>query len=404
MKRHMGLRMVVCKKCNKNIKFYQKKHTPIEGKTIVYCEKCNTEYISQKNLELRIKKRQEKELEERIKRENGYKRVEEINKILVKYYNACNVEKKVGIGKAYENFEIKEYFENNNLGIAKAYIEELHKELHIGNNTGSSLELNTLLTNKKIYMGIIELIDDLDKILKIILKRNIETNYIELLKLLYDLYQETLNLETEATINAEFVRIKNKLKNKLTEANVLKEFINTPIDIIIDPQGAELLLRKFGIESVSEDLEKILEELKEEIELERFEKNLSGENKYIKMREYSELNGFEFEEYLKELFDKLGYVAVGTKLSGDQGADVIVMKDSIKSVVQAKKYGGKVTNKAVQEVVAAKAYYNCERAMVVTTGEFTKSAIELALSNNVELWDRIVLEKKNRRGKFNKKE
>jgi len=290
------------------------------------------------------------------------------------------------------------------LGIAKAYIEELHKELHIGNNTGSSLELNTLLTNKKIYMGIIELIDDLDKILKIILKRNIETNYIELLKLLYDLYQETLNLETEATINAEFVRIKNKLKNKLTEANVLKEFINTPIDIIIDPQGAELLLRKFGIESVSEDLEKILEELKEEIELERFEKNLSGENKYIKMREYSELNGFEFEEYLKELFDKLGYVAVGTKLSGDQGADVIVMKDSIKSVVQAKKYGGKVTNKAVQEVVAAKAYYNCERAMVVTTGEFTKSAIELALSNNVELWDRIVLEKKNRRGKFNKKE
>jgi HJR/Mrr/RecB family endonuclease len=59
-----------------------------------------------------------------------------------------------------------------------------------------------------------------------------------------------------------------------------------------------------------------------------------------------------------------------------------------KTVVQAKKYSGSVTNKAIQEIVASKKHYGAEKAMVVTTGMFTKSAIELAKSNKVELWDK----------------
>ena len=69
------------------------------------------------------------------------------------------------------------------------------------------------------------------------------------------------------------------------------------------------------------------------------------------------------------------------------------MKDSEKTVVQAKKYVGSVSNKAIQEVVAAKNHYKCEYSMVVTTGHFTKSAIQLALSNDVELWDDTKLNK-----------
>jgi len=75
------------------------------------------------------------------------------------------------------------------------------------------------------------------------------------------------------------------------------------------------------------------------------------------------------------------------KVTGDQGADLILSKDGEKIVVQAKKYAGKVSNKAVQEIAAAKKYYNADRAMVVTNSAFTKSAIELAFSNDVELWD-----------------
>ena len=80
-------------------------------------------------------------------------------------------------------------------------------------------------------------------------------------------------------------------------------------------------------------------------------------------------------------------------LTGDQGADLLLSKSVQKVVVQAKKYSNKVTNKAIQEVFAAKAYYNAEKAIVVTSSSFTDSAIQLALSNDVELLDNARLSK-----------
>lgn len=106
------------------------------------------------------------------------------------------------------------------------------------------------------------------------------------------------------------------------------------------------------------------------------------------------MTGLEFENFLCMLFSENGYKAEVTKASGDQGADLIVEKFGEKTVVQAKRYSGDVSNSAIQEVVAAKAYYNCSRAMVITNSFFTKSAVALAQANNVELCDRQCLEAK----------
>lgn len=99
---------------------------------------------------------------------------------------------------------------------------------------------------------------------------------------------------------------------------------------------------------------------------------------------------FRLEELVEEAFIKLGYEGSATKKTGDQGADVVVTNPKIneKIVVQIKQYNSKVSNKAVQEVLAAKAYYNADRSIVMTTDYFTKSAIELANQTNVELFDR----------------
>ncbi len=101
----------------------------------------------------------------------------------------------------------------------------------------------------------------------------------------------------------------------------------------------------------------------------------------------------EFEKFLKNLFEKMGYAVEETKLSGDQGADLVINKFSEKLVFQAKRYGcEKVSNSAIQEVVAAIRYYNANKGTVVTTSTFTKSAIELARSNGVDLIDRTKLD------------
>ncbi|MBC8414435.1 restriction endonuclease, partial [bacterium] len=52
-----------------------------------------------------------------------------------------------------------------------------------------------------------------------------------------------------------------------------------------------------------------------------------------------------------------------------------------------------VSNKAIQEVVAAKKHYNCQKTLVIATSSFTNSAIVLAKSNDVELWDRETLKR-----------
>ena len=90
----------------------------------------------------------------------------------------------------------------------------------------------------------------------------------------------------------------------------------------------------------------------------------------------------------------MGYKVKTTPRTNDYGADLILTKDGDKIVVQAKRWNDPVGNSAVQEVVAAKAYYKANRAMVVTNSYFTSNARSLAHVNNVELWDRSNLVKK----------
>lgn len=102
-----------------------------------------------------------------------------------------------------------------------------------------------------------------------------------------------------------------------------------------------------------------------------------------------QMDGFQFETYLKALFQQLGYKAQVTPKSGDFGADLI-MKGQQKIVIQAKRYGSKnrVSLSAVQEVYGAQAYYKADEAWVITNSSFTKSARALAEACNVQLFDR----------------
>ena len=106
------------------------------------------------------------------------------------------------------------------------------------------------------------------------------------------------------------------------------------------------------------------------------------------------MNGAEFENLICRLFQKMGFIAQVTKHSGDQGIDVIAEKGSMKIGIQAKCYSSTVGNSAIQEAVAGRAFYGCNRVMVITNSTFTKAAEELASANNVVLWGRDMLKEK----------
>ncbi len=106
------------------------------------------------------------------------------------------------------------------------------------------------------------------------------------------------------------------------------------------------------------------------------------------INDIDKMDGKTFEKYLEVLFRKLGYRVERTRYIGDYGADLVTAKNGVKTIIQAKRYKSKVGVKAIQEAVAAKGYYECQEAMVVTNSVYTRQAIELARANGVKLWDR----------------
>lgn len=98
--------------------------------------------------------------------------------------------------------------------------------------------------------------------------------------------------------------------------------------------------------------------------------------------------GEDYEKYVAERLAESGYMNIAlTPTSNDYGADVICEKDGVKYCVQCKMYSNPVGVSAVQEIVTAKAHYQCERAMVITSNVFTAQAKKLASENAVILVD-----------------
>jgi restriction system protein len=104
--------------------------------------------------------------------------------------------------------------------------------------------------------------------------------------------------------------------------------------------------------------------------------------------EIDAMTGATFERRLALLFRGLGYSVRTVGKRGDYGADLVIERDGVRTIVQAKRWTRNVGVKAVQEAHAAPAIYGCTRALVVTNRYFTASAQRLARANHVDLWDR----------------
>ncbi len=137
----------------------------------------------------------------------------------------------------------------------------------------------------------------------------------------------------------------------------------------------------------SEELEKRNEERKKK-ERERLRKlQLRTQLQFMDLDALENLTGHEFEDYFSQQLSFLGIKNYTTKKSGDFGVDVVVKFDNGYGV-QLKHYlQSSVGVSAVQEVYSGASYYDKE-PVILTTGYYTKQAVKLARSLDVELIDR----------------
>ncbi len=108
----------------------------------------------------------------------------------------------------------------------------------------------------------------------------------------------------------------------------------------------------------------------------------------IDFSKLDELSGVEFENLLMDKFAAMGFKIESTPTTGDFGADLIVENnEGSRIIVQCKRFKSKVNLKSVQEVVGAIGHYAGDMGIVITNNSFLNSAVKLAESHDIELWD-----------------
>lgn len=93
----------------------------------------------------------------------------------------------------------------------------------------------------------------------------------------------------------------------------------------------------------------------------------------------------EYEKLVCDTLRRLGWDAKTTKGSGDQGVDVLASREGVSVVIQCKLYSSPVGNAAVQEAISGREFEKADYAAVVSNATYTKSAIQLASTANVQL-------------------
>ena len=109
-----------------------------------------------------------------------------------------------------------------------------------------------------------------------------------------------------------------------------------------------------------------------------------------------DMNGFEFQQFIAHLFNKLGYGAIEEiRQVRDAGQDVRIRSPNGSLIVLECKHHpkGTVGRPTVQKLHSATISANAEKGFIVTTGRFSNAAIQYAqnLSPPIELIDSKIL-------------
>ena len=126
-------------------------------------------------------------------------------------------------------------------------------------------------------------------------------------------------------------------------------------------------------------------------ELQNIVDSKEGKMDFLIRSGYCTISPFQFEELIEKLFIKMGYSTELTPKTCDYGIDVIARNGKDIIAIQAKKYskGNNVGNRDVQRLLGAMqlSTVQANKAILITSSDFTVQAMEQAKETPIELWD-----------------
>jgi Holliday junction resolvase len=103
------------------------------------------------------------------------------------------------------------------------------------------------------------------------------------------------------------------------------------------------------------------------------------------------LDGLEFEIAVAELLPLVGFEQVERVGGFDKGADILAVREGVRTAVQVKRWSTPVYLKSVRQLVDGTRRYKCDSSLLVTNSFLTEPAIECAEEWQIEVWDRRIL-------------
>ena len=104
---------------------------------------------------------------------------------------------------------------------------------------------------------------------------------------------------------------------------------------------------------------------------------------------YLQMDSKQFEDAIAALFCKLGFEVKQTPYSNDRGKDAIARRDGKTYLIECKRYcaDNTIGRRDLQIFVAAMKEENADAGFYINTGRFTKTAIEYAAKERIDLYD-----------------
>ena len=84
------------------------------------------------------------------------------------------------------------------------------------------------------------------------------------------------------------------------------------------------------------------------------------------------------------MFKNLGHQVQFTSATGDQGVDLFIDKDT---VVQCKAHEAQISPSVIRDMYGTMMHFKKKKAIVISTGGFTKGCYDFAKGKPIELWD-----------------
>lgn len=107
------------------------------------------------------------------------------------------------------------------------------------------------------------------------------------------------------------------------------------------------------------------------------------------------MDGYQFEDYISNLFQKLGFSVEATDYSNDGGIDLVATYEkpifSGKYIIQCKNWSGPVGQPEVRDLYGVVMDQRANKGILITPSDYTQQAYDFAKGKNIELINGSVL-------------